>query len=86
MANEYIDWLGNTIVPGDHVVYPGRQSSSLWMNHAKVLEISDEKESSWGRKYRTMRVQHTEKSHYGWTKGKIVSLCVLERVTKVNVG
>ncbi len=32
------DMLGNEIAVGDMVVYPGRQSSSLWMNYGRVVE------------------------------------------------
>ena len=35
----YKDWLGKEIKVGSKIVYPGRQSSSLWMNLAEVLEI-----------------------------------------------
>lgn len=32
------DMLGNEIAVGDMVAYPGRQSSSLWMNYGRVVE------------------------------------------------
>jgi len=35
------DFLGNEIEVGDTIVYPGRASSSLWMNKATVLEVID---------------------------------------------
>lgn len=35
------DMLGNEIVVGDMVVYPGRQSSSLWMNCGRVVECNE---------------------------------------------
>jgi hypothetical protein len=41
-VNELIvtDILGKQINAGDHVVYPGRRSSSLWVTTAKVLDIA----------------------------------------------
>jgi hypothetical protein len=82
MIESYTDWLGNVIVPGDHVIYPGRQSSSLWMNHAKVLSIG-ETESYWGGTSPILRVQHTGKGHHFWNTDKVVTLSALNRVTKV---
>ena len=35
------DFLGQTIKPGNTVVYPGRQASRMWMNRATVLELLD---------------------------------------------
>ena len=35
------DMLGNEIAVGDMVVYPGRQSSSLWMNYGRVVECAE---------------------------------------------
>ena len=32
------DALGNEIVVGDMVVYPGRQDSFMWMNYGRVVE------------------------------------------------
>jgi hypothetical protein len=82
MVESYTDWLGNEIKVGDHIVYPGRQSSSLWMNHAKVLGFV-ESESYWGGKKTTMKVQHSDKSKRCWTKNAVVTLSALNRVTKV---
>ncbi len=35
------DFLGQQIEVGDSIVYPNRQSSSLWMNFATVAELLD---------------------------------------------
>jgi hypothetical protein len=35
------DFMGRVIRPGDTIVYPGRRSSSLWLNKAKVVEVSE---------------------------------------------
>ena len=37
MQDGPVDFLGQTIVSGDTVVYPNRQGSSLWMNKARVV-------------------------------------------------
>ena len=36
------DWLGIEIKPGCHVVYPGRQSSTIWMTLGRVEELHEE--------------------------------------------
>lgn len=33
------DFLGQLIIVGTTVVYPGRQGSRMWMNQAQVIEI-----------------------------------------------
>lgn len=33
------DFLGQTIEPGQTIVYPGRQGSRMWMNRAVVTDI-----------------------------------------------
>lgn len=68
------DFLGKTIDVGDTIVYPGRQSSSLWMNKAEVTEV--------GPNYLTVMV---ERKNYrgqvvGHRKSKISSV---NRVTVV---
>lgn len=37
------DWRGTPIKVGSVVVYPSRQSSSLWMSQGEVVSISDSK-------------------------------------------
>jgi len=34
------DYFGNQIEVGDTIVYPGRQGSSLWMNHMVVTKVT----------------------------------------------
>jgi hypothetical protein len=36
------DFLGQTILVGDEIVYPNRQSSSLWMNRARVTSVKED--------------------------------------------
>lgn len=81
LLESYTDWLGNKIQVGDLIVYPGRQSSSLWMNHARVLEIS-ERHTYYGV-HPIMKVMHTDKSQYGRMKDKVVIITKLQQVTKV---
>lgn len=33
------DFLGQTIKPGQTIVYPGRQGAGMWMNRAIVMEV-----------------------------------------------
>ena len=37
------DFLGRRINVGDHIVYPTRQGSFIWMNKAEVIDVSDGK-------------------------------------------
>jgi hypothetical protein len=36
-----LDFLGQEIRPGNTIVYPGRQKSTMWMNKATVLTVTD---------------------------------------------
>lgn len=55
------DWRGNVIMVGATVVYPSRQSSSLWMNEGRVVSIEND-----GKKIGVQRVSTTA----GWQKGE----------------
>ena len=35
------DYFGQEIRVGDLLVYPGRQSSNLWMNHIRVTKVEE---------------------------------------------
>lgn len=39
-----LDYFGIEIEIGDTIVYPGRQGSSLWMNHMVVTGITGEQD------------------------------------------
>ncbi len=68
------DWRGTPIEEGSTVVYPGRVSSALWMNEAKVVEVQD------GR----LKVHRTARSRRGWgTTDKVTYLTAIDRVTVV---
>jgi hypothetical protein len=41
------DYFKNDINVGDIVAYPGRGGSSMWMNHARVLEVVTKPRYSW---------------------------------------
>ncbi len=36
----FVDFIGQTVRVGDTIVYPARQSSSLWLDKATVEKIS----------------------------------------------
>lgn len=40
MSNTLLDWRGTPIVVGSTVVYPVRQSSSMWVCEGRVEEIT----------------------------------------------
>lgn len=87
----FIDWRGQEISVGDTIVYPGRASSSLWMNEATVLEINVVEDERWNwqtkEKYIVLRtelkVQCTNGSGYHKGNEKPSTITAVERVTKV---
>jgi hypothetical protein len=52
LVNELLDWRGNPINVGDTVVYPGRQSSLVWMNEGIVVEIKEKEISPYNKNTR----------------------------------
>lgn len=79
---EMKDWRGTPIVPGSIVVYPGRQSSSMWMVEAEVLEVFQDwhyNDFVWA-----LRVQPKRVGKYGDRSLKPVKLTALERVTVIQ--
>lgn len=77
-----IDWRGTPIVPGSIVVYPGRQSSHMWMIEAEVLELIEI--YHWGDIQKGIRVQPLRQGTYGRTNMKPVRLTALERITVIK--
>lgn len=47
------DFLGRWICPGDQIVYPGRYSSSLFLNKGKVLAINTKTKNQYNWKTKT---------------------------------
>jgi len=79
---EMKDWRGTLITPGSIIVYPGRQSSSMWMVEAEVLEIFQD--WHWDRFVWALRVQPTRVGRYGERSLKPVKITALERVTVIG--
>jgi len=79
---EMKDWRGTPITPGCIIVYPGRQSSHMWMVEGEVLEIFQD--WHWDRFVWTLRVQPLRQGTYGRTNKKPVKITALERVTVIN--
>lgn len=52
------DFRGLSLAVGQTIVYPGRASSSLWMNAGIILEIKSTKDYR-GRENWTLKVQRT---------------------------
>jgi hypothetical protein len=77
------DFLGREIKPGDHVVYPQRASSSLWVNYAEVLEAVPVNDS-WGRQTIGLKVKILKSSGYVSQLGRTTTIKVIERVTVVD--
>lgn len=79
---EMKDWRGTPIEPGSIIVYPGRQSSSMWMVEAEVLEIFQD--WRWTDFVWTLRVQPLRVGRYGERSLKPVKVTALERVTVID--
>ena len=62
------DFLDQEITPGDTVVYPNRQGSSLWMVKAEVLTVNDESNR--------LSIRRTD--------GTVKTITRVDRVTVVN--
>lgn len=79
------DWRGTEIKVGSLIVYPVRQSSSLWVNEARVTEIipySGSRTDKWAP-IGTLKAQ-TTRMYDSWSKpGKVVTVSCVERVTVV---
>lgn len=76
---EYKDWRGTPIEVGSIVVYPGRASSSMWMNEGEVVGLVERHLYPDG-KAPAIRVRRT-RGHY--SEG-ISTLDRLDRVTVVG--
>ena len=89
---KFVDWRGTEIKAGSVVVYPGRHSSSLWMNEGHVVEIEQADENdSWKfrnrppeRRYKLKIVK--TKTNYAWqtVSGKRFSYPDIDRVTVIG--
>lgn len=82
MTVEMKDWRGNPVVPGSIIVYPGRQSSHLWMVEAEVLEIFQD--WHWDNFVWALKVQPIRQGVQMRTDKKPVKITALERVTVVG--
>ncbi len=75
------DWRGTVIKVGAKVVYPSRQSSSLWMNEGIVesVEVENGKDRVGVRKTREARFGTSKK-----TSGSRVAYPDSDRITVVQ--
>lgn len=60
------DWRGTEIKAGSIVVYPSRQSSSMWVNEGVVIDVDEVDER--GRRCLKGHVRKTREHSYGSTK------------------
>ena len=77
------DWRGTPIARGSIIVYPGRQSSSMWMVEAEVLDIISIQQ--WNEEIPALLVQPLRAGFLGPTKKKPVKITAIERVTVIPV-
>jgi hypothetical protein len=75
-----IDWRGTEIKPGSIIVYPGRQSSSMWMVEAEVMEIITVSPLYSWQPTEALRVQPLRQGGMRVNK-KPVTITAIERVT-----
>lgn len=72
------DVLGKEIKVGSKIVYPGRQSSCLWMNYGEVIETGM-KNNYWGTPFNYLKVKRKAMNKYE-KDGKVVQLERIDRV------
>jgi hypothetical protein len=87
MSN-YTDWRGTEITVGCHIVYPVRQSSSMWMNEAEVTEIVPTKlgvqqTESFFLRGRLVHSGDRYTDKVGARQRKVVAVTAVDRVTVV---
>lgn len=76
------DWRGTPIVKGSLIVYPGRQSSSMWMMEAEVLEVITMQH--WNIEIPALLVQPLRRGGYAnRVNKKPVKITAIERVTVI---
>lgn len=82
------DQFGTIIQPGDIIIYPTRQSSSLWMNVALVTEISEKQHNVYyeGKPYPILKVVRVGR-RWGFESGDEFYKCktTIENITNVTV-
>lgn len=78
------DALGNVITTGSIIAYPGRMSSSMWMNFAVVYRV--EESSDWrGYPYTKLYCVRVGGSHqWGDLRTKKVEVTSIDRVLIVS--
>lgn len=76
------DWRGTDIKQGSIIVYPGRQSSHMWMVEAEVIEIIQTEH--WGVMQTGLLVQPIRQGRYGRANMKPVKLTALEKITVIE--
>lgn len=83
-AVELKDFRGTPITVGSVIVYPGRQSSSLWMTEAVVEEIITR--TSWNdREVPALRVRPTLTTGYPEIPDSGGKIVVIEQVGRIVV-
>jgi hypothetical protein len=88
IQTQVIDWRGTPIETGALIVYPGRQSSHMWMVEAEVIEIREEDKWSYidplGEIVTVLIVQPLRQGRFGRPNKRPVKITALERVTVVK--
>jgi hypothetical protein len=77
-----LDWRGTPIVKDAIVIYPGRQSSSMWMVEAIVLDVTTKEH--WYDVIPALVVQPIKTGRFHHRVLKPVTLTALERVTVIQ--
>lgn len=77
------DFLGREITRGKHIVYPGRRSSSLWMNLGLVTEVMERAQA--GGTVTTLKVQPLSPTAPRRSLGKPVTVTCTDKVTVVEL-
>ena len=81
-TNKATDCYGRTIYPGDIIHYPGRRSSNLWVNFARVCSMDFN--TDWrGNEHVVLKVEIIveHNSEYTWTKRTYMQKRSIKKVT-----
>jgi hypothetical protein len=71
------DILGREVNVGDIIAYPGRQSSNLWLNVAKILAFEE-------KSIKVQPIPNNSSWHSRHCEGKPSRVFVVERIVKLE--
>jgi len=74
------DWLGNDIYVGSHVVYPGRQSSDIWLTESLVVGFPEDRPDHVKVLVRCRRRMYGKTEYFYYPRHTLVSRRLVTKV------